>query len=64
MAQIEGEQDAILEPKPAAEKALALLNKLENDGLSDEQQQILTELRRCLTEPATETIVNERTSNT
>ncbi|MCB0000762.1 MAG: hypothetical protein KDE56_33590, partial [Anaerolineales bacterium] len=45
MAQIEGEQDAILEPKPATEKAIALLEKLENDGLSDEQQQVLAELR-------------------
>ena len=53
MAQIEGEQKAILEPKPATEKALALLEKLGHDGLSDEQQQILAELRRCLAEPAT-----------
>ncbi|MEZ4589988.1 MAG: tyrosine-type recombinase/integrase [Chloroflexota bacterium] len=52
MAQIEGEQGTILEPKSDTEKALALLEKLEHDGLNDEQQQILTELRRCLTQPA------------
>ncbi|MCC6607869.1 MAG: tyrosine-type recombinase/integrase [Anaerolineae bacterium] len=53
MAQIEGEQDAILEPKPVTEKAIALLNKLEHDDLTDEQQQILAELRRCLAQSTT-----------
>ena len=53
MEVIEGEQGAILEPKPDTEKAIALLKKLENDGISDEQQQILAELRRCLIQPAT-----------
>ncbi len=60
MAQIEAEQDAVLEPKPTTEKAIVLLNKLENDGLSDEQQQILVELRRCLALPTIETVVNEQ----
>ncbi len=53
MAQVEGEQTAILEPKPVSEKVLALLDKMEPDGLSDEQQQLLDELRRCLTQQAT-----------
>lgn len=55
MEQIEGEQDAILEPKPVTEKAIALLDKFEQDALSNEQQQIVAELRRCLAEPATQT---------
>ncbi len=53
MEQIEGKQDAILEPKPSTKKAIALLDKLGHDGLNDEQQQILAELRRCLVQPAT-----------
>lgn len=62
MEEIEGGQDAILEPKSFTEKALTLIEKLEGDGLNAEQQQILAELRRCLTQPATETIVNEQTA--
>jgi hypothetical protein len=53
MEQIEGEQTAVLEPKPepgiAPEIAFTLLDKLGQEGLSDEQRQILDELRRCLT---------------
>jgi len=48
MAQIEGEQDAILEQKTATEKACSLLDEMEQQELSDEQQQILDEIRRCL----------------
>ena len=51
MAQIEGEQAAVLEPKPDTEKAIALLDKLEQNNLTDQQQQILAELRRCLALP-------------
>ncbi len=53
MEQIEGEQDAVLEPKSATEKAITLLDRMEQDGLSDEQQQVLDELRDCLAKPAT-----------
>lgn len=49
MEQIEGEQTAVLEPKPVREDVFALLDKMEQEGLSDEQQQVLAELRRCLT---------------
>lgn len=49
MEEIEGEQVAILEPQPVPETAFALLDKLEQKELSDEQRQILDELRRCLT---------------
>lgn len=51
MEEIEGEQDTVYPQKPNTEKAVALLNKLEHDGLNDQQQQILDELRRCLAEP-------------
>ena len=60
MEVIEGEQAAVLERKPATEKAIALLKKLGQDGLNDEQQQLLAELRGCLVQSATETIVNEQ----
>ena len=53
MEKIEGEQSAILEPKPATEKAIALLEKLEQNNLTDQQQKILAKLRHCLTQPAT-----------
>ena len=46
--QIEGEQAAVVEPEPVTERALTLLDKLGQDGLNDEQRQILIELRRCL----------------
>lgn len=62
MEEIEGEQDTVFPQKPDTEKAVALLKKLEHDGLSDQQQQILTELRRCLNHLATNstgTIVKE-----
>lgn len=49
MEQIEGEQTAVLEPKTVSEDVFALLDKMGQEGLSDEQQQILAELRRCLT---------------
>ncbi len=63
MEQIEGEQNAIFPQKPDTERALALLDKLGQDGLSEQQQQILAELRRCLNHPATNstgTIVKEQ----
>jgi hypothetical protein len=53
MEQIEGEQTAITEPKPLPENVFALLDKLGKDGLSDSQQQILNQLRCCLTQQAT-----------
>lgn len=62
MEQIEGEQDTVFQPKPDTEKAIALLDKMGQDELSDRQQQILAELRRCLNHPAansTGTIVKE-----
>lgn len=64
MEQIEGEQNIVFPQKPDTEKALALLDKLGQDGLSDNQQQVLNELRRCLALPATETIVNEPANDT
>jgi len=48
MTQIEGEQDAILEQKTAIDKACSLLDEIEQQKLSHEQQQILDEIRRCL----------------
>ena len=53
MGEIEGVQTAVLEPKPTTEKAIVLLNKLENDGMSAKQQRLLAELRRCLVQPTT-----------
>ncbi len=48
MEQIEGEQTAVLGPKPVSEEVFNLLDKMGQEGLSDEQQQILDEVRRCL----------------
>ncbi len=53
LEKIEGEQTAVLEPRPKPETipetAFALLDKLGQEELSGEQRQILDELRRCLT---------------
>ena len=49
MEMIEGEQRMITEPKSIPEKALTLLDKLGQEGLSDQQQQILDEVHRGLT---------------
>ena len=51
MEQIEGVQTAVFGPATVTQNALALLDKLGQDGLNDEQQQILAELRRCLAQP-------------
>jgi len=48
MEQIEGAQTAV-QPVAVPENAFALLDKLGQEGLNDEQRQILAELRRCLT---------------
>jgi site-specific recombinase XerD len=48
MTQIEGEQTTVLAPNPVTEKVFTLLDKIGADGLSDEQRQILVEVRRCL----------------
>ena len=48
MEQIEGEQTAMLEQTPIPEAALSLLDKLQQEDMSDEQQQLVAELRRCL----------------
>lgn len=53
MEQIEGVQTAVFPQKTDAEKAITLLDKLGQDGLNAKQQQILAELRRCLSQPAT-----------
>ena len=53
MEEIEGVQTAVFGPATLTQNALALLDKLGQDGLNDEQQQILAELRRCLAEPTT-----------
>lgn len=53
MEQIEGEQDTVFFQRPDTEKAIALLDKLGQEELSDAQQQILDELRHCLAEPTT-----------
>lgn len=50
MEQIEGVQTAVFPSKQTTKKAIALLSEMEQDGLSDNQQQILAELRRCLAE--------------
>lgn len=47
MEQIEGVQTAV-QPETVPEIAFALLDKLGQEGLSDEQRQIVGELRRCL----------------
>jgi hypothetical protein len=49
MAEIEGGQKAVLPQTPDTENVSSLLNEMEESGLSDQQQQILAELRRCLT---------------
>jgi site-specific recombinase XerD len=48
MTQIEGEQDVLLEEKTAIDKACSLLDEMEQQELSAEQQQILDEVRHCL----------------
>ncbi len=48
MAQIEGEQAAV-QPETVPETAIALLDRLGREGLSDKQRGILDELRCCLT---------------
>jgi hypothetical protein len=50
MEEIEWVQTAVFGPATVTQNALALLDKLGQDGLNDEQQQILAELRRCLAE--------------
>jgi site-specific recombinase XerD len=62
MEEIEGGQTAVLEPEPVTEHVFVLLDEMEQDGLSAEQQQILDELRRCLKQQdttSTGNIVNE-----
>ncbi len=54
MEQIEGEQTDVLGPKPVSEKVFTLLDKMGQEGLSDEQQQILDEVRRCLVQETTD----------
>lgn len=53
MEQIEGAQTAVFGPETVTQNALTLLDKLGQDGLSDEQRQILGEVRRCLAQPTT-----------
>ncbi len=63
MEEIEGEQNAVFPPKPVTEQVFTLLDKMEQHGLNDEQQQILDELRCCLTQQTTTSpgyVVNER----
>ena len=48
MEQIEGAQTAMRVQTPVSETVFALLDKLGQKALNDEQQQILDELRRCL----------------
>ncbi len=50
MAQIEGDQEAILEGKTAIDKACSLLDEMVQQELSHEQQQILDEVRRFLSQ--------------
>ena len=47
MAQIEGAQAAV-KPETVPESVFTLLDKLGQEGLSNEQRRILDELRRCL----------------
>lgn len=49
MEAIEGEQMAAMGQEATNEEVHTLLGKLEQQGLSAKQQQILNELRRCLT---------------
>lgn len=48
MTLIEGEQTTVLAPNPVTEKVFTLLDKIGEDGLSDEQRQVLDDVRRCL----------------
>ena len=48
MEQIEGEQTAITEPNPLPEAILTLLDQLQQEDMSNAQQQLVAELRRCL----------------
>ncbi len=52
MEEIEGEQGTVFPQKTDTEKAIALLDQLGQNGLSEQQQRILIELRLCLTQPA------------
>jgi site-specific recombinase XerD len=49
MEEIEGGQTDVFFQKPDTENVCSLLDEMEEIGLSDQQQQILAELRRCLT---------------
>jgi len=49
MEQIEGVQTA-MQPVAVPENAFALLDKLGQEELNDEQRQLVAELRRCLTQ--------------
>jgi hypothetical protein len=49
MEEIEGGQTDVFSQKSDPENVYSLLNEMEESGLSDQQQQILAELRRCLT---------------
>jgi hypothetical protein len=53
MEEIEGGQTDVFSQKPDAENVCSLLNEMEESGLSNQQQQILAELRRYLAQPAT-----------
>jgi integrase/recombinase XerC len=48
MEEIEGGQTTVFSQNPNAENVCSLLNEMEESGLSDQQQQILAELRRYL----------------
>jgi hypothetical protein len=48
MEQIEGVQTAITEPNPIPEAVFTLLDQLQQEALSAEQEQLVAELRRCL----------------
>ena len=51
MEMIEGVQTAVTEPNPIPEAVFTLLDKLQQESTSNEQQQIVAELRRCLLPP-------------
>ncbi len=48
MEQIERRETAVFPPKPTMEKVNSLLDMIEQQGMSDKQQQILAELHNCL----------------
>ena len=48
MEQIEGAQMAMQEQVPLPEAVFTLLDKLQQESMSDAQQQLMAELRRCL----------------